>query len=317
MHELRQAVAGMLGALLSAMIVLGSITLALAEGGIPRAQAPAPPTATNPPTLPTPRPGEPTFTPTPVPPPTATPTSAFTAFGAARAACPPPPGWTVIKVGLGETLADIAAQYNTTVEILRQGNCLISDQLPPDVDLSVPPILPTSTNTPTSTSTAAQSKPPTKAPAACVKNIPSSWVRYVIRSGDTLSSIARAANTTWQDLFRRNCLTSTTIRTGQVIYVPWIPAPTPTLPPTYTHTPPPTDMVRPSPTPTAAVTVTPTVTATATETFTPAPPPTATHTPTATPLPPTNIPQPTNTPIPTDTPTPGPPDEGYLFIIPL
>lgn len=312
MHELRQAAAGMLGAMLSAIIVLGSITLALAEGGIPRAQAPAPATATNPPALPTPRPGQPTFTPSPVPPPSPTPTSAFTAFGAARAACPIPPGWMVIQVGPGETLEDIAARFNTSLEALRQGNCLSFDQLPPNVDLAVP-ASPTSTHT--ATATAAQSKPPTKTLVACVKNIPSSWVRYVIRSGDTLSSIARATNTTWQDLYWRNCLTSTTIRTGQVIYVPWVPAPTPTLPPTFTHTPPPTDVVRPSATPTPPNPATPTNTPPATETFTPAPSPTATHTPTATPPPPTDTPQPTHTPLPTDTPTPGPPDETSLLVL--
>lgn len=60
---------------------------------------------------------------------------------------------------------------------------------------------------------------PTIDPNAC--NTPDSWLRYTIKSGDTLFQIAQLASSTVQDLVDGNCLASANqINVGQVIYLP-------------------------------------------------------------------------------------------------
>jgi hypothetical protein len=115
---------------------------------------------------------------------------------------------------------------------------------------------------------------------------PGSWVRaHVVQRGDTLFRIATSYGVTYPQLQRANCMgSSTTIYTGQRLWVPNIPprtvppSATTTIPDFPTHTPPP------------AVTTEP---------------------PTDTSVPPTTPPAPATTqppPPPTDTPiTPPPP----------
>jgi len=50
--------------------------------------------------------------------------------------------------------------------------------------------------------------------------IPSGWQAYVIQRGDTLSRIARAYGTSYPTLMQANCLSSTVIYPGWIIYVP-------------------------------------------------------------------------------------------------
>lgn len=116
---------------------------------------------------------------------------------------------------------------------------------------------------------------PTPAPTAtpttarhCQRIQAPNWVAYVVKSGDTLSSIAARAQTSVNELRRVNCLTDGVLRAGTTIFAPNTilgalpPAPPPavataiaTLPPSPTATlPAPT--VTPSP-PTSAPTITP------------------------------------------------------------
>jgi len=59
---------------------------------------------------------------------------------------------------------------------------------------------------------------------------PATWVRnYIVQPGDTLFRIALSYNITYPQLQRGNCMgSSTTIYTGQRLWVPNIPARTPT-----------------------------------------------------------------------------------------
>ena len=87
---------GVLAAIVSAMIVFGSLALSMAEGNVPIAFLPSEtPTSTLP--IPTQKPGEPTYTPTPTPVSTSTPTM-ITPSGL----CQTPPGWMQVTVEIGE-----------------------------------------------------------------------------------------------------------------------------------------------------------------------------------------------------------------------
>jgi len=314
MRHLSQVLLGVFAAILSSLLVFGSLAMSLAEGGIQVAFLPTlVPTPTQP--LPTPRPGEPTYTPSPTASPTATPTSA-----APTSQCAFPTGWVEINVGWGDTWESIAQQYQVAADDLRKGNCMPADWLEVGLVIRVPLTQPSATLTEMPSSTPTIPPPsfpnPTKfvVPVQCSR--PIAWVIYVVRHGDTLSQLGRTFGIPWQELMRRNCLPSTTIRTGQRIYVPYLPTRTPYpyptatfLPPVYTPTflprsttaVPPTSTLIPLPTTAVPPTSTPVPlpTTVVPPTSTPIPLPTTAVPPTSTPIPlPTTAVPPTNTPIP-------------------
>ena len=296
MSDLRQALLGILVALISSGIVLGSIALALTEGRQPLALAPSPTRTMNPLLLTpvdTPAPGEPTFTSSPTSPPPSTATLQATPR------CQPPAGWRQVDILPGDTLEALAIAFAIHVDELRENNCLTNDQLQPGTFIYAPAQTPTLTFTVTPTVTPeqreSQQPQPKKQAASC--GPPSWWVVYYVRRGDTLSRLAALTGATVSQLQKANCLgRSTTIRVGQRLYVPHLPpvqAPTRTptrRPPTATPTrwtPPPAFTNTPLPTQPPIITLVPTATS--------QPPPTNPPIPTATALPPTEVP--TNTPV--------------------
>lgn len=267
---LRLLLNGFLAGIASLAVVVGALSLSTAEGGLiaahtatlsathgPTASATATSTttviATDTAT------GTGTATPTATDTPTVSPTP--------PANCPPPTGWVPIIIQAGQTLEGLATQYNTTVQILMQANCLTSTAPPaPGSVLYVPPA-------PT----------PTRIPCGA----PGGWVIYVVQPGDTLYRIATLYRTTVAELMAANCLRNTMIYSGQQLYVPNVPTSTPSFA---------------TATPTSSGTVdtpTPTDTGGPADTDTPTPLPTDTPVPTDTPTP-----LPTDTPVPTATPTP-------------
>ncbi|HSF81342.1 MAG TPA: LysM domain-containing protein, partial [Anaerolineales bacterium] len=205
MNPLRQALLGVLAAILSSAILIGSILLALTESGRQLARA-VPPTPQPP--VSTPRPGEPTYTASPTAEPSATPTLQ------AALECPPPPGWVQTEVLPSENMASIAQFYGISEQELRQNNCdYVGSTFPSPVILNVP----ANTVTPTSTATATSTVEPTRprrpaatsaaAPRACGEP-PGSWVDYIVQRGDTLYRIATSHGTTVPVLKYYNCLTS-------------------------------------------------------------------------------------------------------------
>ena len=298
MSTRREILTGFLAALISILVLGGSLVAANAEGRASIAQILSPtPSLTSVPTqiiLVTPRPGEPTYTPSPTPQPSNT--------APAAAACPPPAGWSAIYVQAGDTIESLAQFYGTTSQALKQANCLVGNTLIPGTLIYVP-----------------GPPPPTEIPCGP----PPGWVYYIVKPGDTLYSLSRAYGVSVSDLQVANCMgSSTNLPVGKKLYVPnvvpvFTPSATPL--PTKTQTPQPSatptiippsltpslTVVAPTNTPTATpVTLTatpsdtPTVTATLpsptpTATFTP-PPPTATATEWPTPTtPPTMTPYPT------------------------
>jgi LysM repeat protein len=189
--------------------------------------------------------------------------------------CPLPEGWLTITVKDGDTLESLAETYGIAPRKLMQANCLVNRNLISGTVFFVPAPTQTQQVPPTATSQ----------PVTC-GNPPAGWVLYTVQPGDTLYQIGLARGVTVQQLQSANCLASTTIRTGQTLYVPNVP--TITVWPARTATP--TEEIEPAPTFSPEPTNTPL--------------PTETPQPTATPTT-----QPTDTAIPTDTPTVAPPTE--------
>jgi len=273
----RELITGLLAALVTILVIGGSLVISFAENPQEIAQLPtSTPTATNTssPTVipPTPKPGEPTLTPssTPLPPsPTAT---------SETASCQFPTGWIAITINQGDTLESLARTYQTTTEALMEGNCLLIEGVSAGSQLYVPK--PVESLTPTSTSTP-------RPTATLCPGPPSEWVQYTIQSGDTLYSLSQAYGVTIAEIQAANCMGySTIIRVGEKIWVPNIPTKTPqiTSTPTPSYTPSPTISPTRSNTATATPTDTPTgsPTSTATNTATPTATPTATATSTPT-----------------------------------
>lgn len=286
-NPVRQVALGILAAITSIVVVLGSLLLAFAEGGEGEAFVRTPKMTSTSTELPvrtpltTLRPDQQStlqvYTATLVASPTET------------SACPMPAGWLAVTVQPGETLESLAQTYGISLQRLMEANCLLTNRIQAGILIYVP-APPAATPTPTEALT------PTETAVPC--GAPSDWVSYRVKSGDTLYSLATATGTTVPALQFANCMgASTRLLAGQIIYLPKLPptatpqataslTATPTLPTpisitftpstTSTSTPP----SSPTSTPTATPTTTPSATATSTATLLPTPSPTETSSPT-------------------------------------
>ena len=332
MKELRQVMTGVLAALFSAGLLIGSLALAMLEGKTQIARLPS--------STPTPRPSA---MPSSTLPPDVTrpPETAVTPL--AESATPlveeatfpplcdaPPADWVQYVIQPGDDVQSLALVYGVSADTLRTVNCLMSDSLDRLVGafLYVPPQIPTVN-------------------AGCT--YPPTWIPYVIRPGDTLSALSLAFGVSVDALKSGNCLTSVKIYSGAILYVPNVrpatpiptrtPRPTPTRLPTLTPTDsatltsePPTATPSQEPasatstvppaslspsatrapatlTPEATIpssaTVEPSPTATLTQENTPSPTPSTTLTPSpSAPPPPSDTLPPSETPSATDAPPP-------------
>lgn len=277
MQNLRQLGGGVIIAIFSVILVVGGIFLSLAET-LPPAATPTLIPPTLPLSLPSPTATIETASPSPTPtasPATETPTQVASLFPTTisllPASCTPPSGWIRVITSAGDTIYALAERYKTSAESLSTANCLLSADVPAGFALYVPPV------------------PTVAVIIAC--GPPRGWARnHVVHPGDNLYRIALSYGTTVSQLQRANCMGgSTTIYSGQRLWVPNIPTRTPgiTVIPEF-----------PTATPTATQTeiiVPPTDTPTSIPTPTPTEPPTAT---------PTEISLPTATPTPTTPPSP-------------
>jgi LysM repeat protein len=225
-----------------------------------------------------------------------------------------PADWVLTAINPGETLFDLSLRYNVSAEKIRLANCL-----EPGSPLNLTALyLPNPAAPPAPT-------PPCGPPA--------NWRQYTVQRGETMFRLALRSGTTIAAILNANCLSSTNLQAGQVIFLP----PMGAVPPTAVATATPsstatatttatatatstatgTATIPPLPTTTATATSTATGTATSTPTASPtgsATPtasvtattsPTATNTPSATPtIAPTDTATPTATAVPTDTATP-------------
>ena len=215
MQAWRQLGVGVIIAIVSVVLVIGGIFIALAEN-LPARATPTQIPPTFPQSFPTPTPtiitALPSETPTETVLPSATASSLPTAVLATPTLCTPPSGWIRVTTASGDTVYSLAQRYKTSAESLSAANCLSAVEVPAGFALYVPPV-------------------PTVTVIPC--GPPAGWVRnYIVQPGDTLFRIALSYNITYPQLQRANCMgSSTTIYTGQRLWVPNIPprTPVPTL----------------------------------------------------------------------------------------
>lgn len=209
MRVLREMGGGLIIAVVSLILVIGGISLSLAENRPPEQPTPTP----LPPVFATSI-ELPTLTPLPVSTNTLefpTPLVAVTLEASptqAATVCTPPAGWVAIVVSANDTLYALAERYKTTTDILNASNCLNNTQPAVGSLLYVPPV-------------------PTVTVIPC--GPPAGWIRaYTVRPGDNLFRISLLYRTTVPQLQRANCMgSSTTIFVGQSLWVPNVPTSTP------------------------------------------------------------------------------------------
>jgi len=282
MQILRQAGGSLLLAIFSVVLVMGGISLALAEVYVPDNPTP---TAT---------PEQILVISSPTVQQTAfivdTPTSSPTATIPPPTSCPPPTGWIPITVQSSDTLAILAARYNVSADLISAANCLFSTDLRTGTILYVPPI-PTPTDIPCGP--------------------PAGWVSYVVQRGDTMYSLSHAYGVSIPQLQFANCIPAFqyNLSVGQILRVPNVPV-TRTPFPTATATLTPVSIIFPTVTKPVTATSTATIIPTGTTPSTPTATPTATTPPTST----ATVASPTTSPtstatitaFPTSTWTPNP-----------
>jgi len=256
MQALRQLGGGVFIALVSIILVVGGISLALAESE----SLPPPETPTQiPPTLQLFFPTS-TLAPasTQIETPTQTPTMLPSPTLFIPTSCTSPSGWVQIIVNLNDTIYNLAQRYKTSEDALKNANCLTSLDLQAGNVLYVPPV-------------------PTVFVIPC--SPPVGWVKtHIVQAGDNLFRIALSYGITYPQLQSGNCMgTSTTIYTGQRLWVPNRPTLTPvpgvTIIPNF-----PTSTASQTPTNTTVPTSTLPPTLTSTFITTSSPVPTATQT---------------------------------------
>ena len=106
-----------------------------------------------------------------------------------------PEDYLIYKVKKGDSLWNIAKEYNITVDTLKKINNLSSDKLIINQQLFIP-----------------------KSDNSSVKN--TGEINYVVQKGDNLWTIANKYDTTIDDIKKLNNLKSNTLQIGQVLKIP-------------------------------------------------------------------------------------------------
>ena len=115
-----------------------------------------------------------------------------------------PAGWVPYTVQPGDTLFRLASLAGVSQDEVMQVNCLASRELIAGQSLYLPPL-------------------PKPTPTPCVPSPLAGWVPYTVRSGDTLFGLAVTRGTTTEEVMRANCLTSSSIIEGDLLYLPPLP----------------------------------------------------------------------------------------------
>ena len=241
-------VRGVLVALISVGLVLGSLVISLAEGDATQSWTFFPAPEISPTSGQTSQTVEDTSTPSNVGGEIPNPAPILTLEPSPNpqpTTCSPPSGWIRITVQAGDTLESLAQTFHSTPDLLTKENCLPSSLILPGDILYVPEI----------------SYPTTPAPQC---SPPPGWILYTVQDNDNLYRLSIAFSTTVWELQSANCLgNSTYIQTHQRIFVPnvptltTLPTETETLTPTFTPTPTFTDTQTPSPIPPTETPITP------------------------------------------------------------
>lgn len=159
--------------------------------------------------------------------------------------CGPPSTWRIVYVQRGDTLYSLAQRYGTTVEAVRQANCMVDDRIYAGQPLYLPPVAvapPTFTRTPSPTFTPTETATPTPTltPTPTVTETPTPTVT------ETPTVTATPTITPTEEPITPTPTVSET--PSPTLTETPTPTPTPTLPPP-SETPLPTLTPTPTPTP--------------------------------------------------------------------
>lgn len=234
MREARNLFVALAAGLVSAIVILGSMMLMMAEGGFHLVRSVS---AT---------PGLRLTAGASVQPAESVARQAETDMLSASAtdSCPPKNDqWQKYTLQIGDTWDELAQKFNISIEELETENCDPGEILIAGYDINLPvspyTLTPSPTPSPSATLTPSPtftptSNPPTNPPAdrssGCTPIRPGGWIAYVVRPGDNLFRIAYTRYINYTELIRVNCLTSEYVYTGQHLYVPAIATRTPDLP---------------------------------------------------------------------------------------
>jgi LysM repeat protein len=124
--------------------------------------------------------------------------------------CIPPVGYIAIKFQLGDTLSSLAEKYSISENAILKASCIDSagfnsTSLRVGSVVYVPQIHPTSE-------------------VGNCSNAPYGWRTYSVKYGQTLFELSLVTNVTVSELQEANCLgKSTDIKAGQMLHLPFIP----------------------------------------------------------------------------------------------
>ncbi|HEX7555993.1 MAG TPA: LysM peptidoglycan-binding domain-containing protein [Leptolinea sp.] len=139
--------------------------------------------------------------------------------------CPQPEGWLPYVIQSGDSLELLAGERLTDLNSVMNGNCLTRPGALPGSTIYLPPppptLTPTITTTPTITLTATATLRPCE--------YPEGWVRYSLKSGDTIFKLGVRYRVSEADLITGNCLSfGTALHAGDILLVPVLPTVTAT-----------------------------------------------------------------------------------------
>ncbi len=109
-----------------------------------------------------------------------------------------PAGWLLYTVRAEDTATLLASATQADVNAILAANCLTGDALTAGMQILLP------------------SEPV----AALQCGPPQTWVRYQVRAGDTIGSLAVSRGTTIADILNANCRDSVALTAGQMIFLP-------------------------------------------------------------------------------------------------
>ncbi len=140
-----------------------------------------------------------------------------------------------VVMGLGIALVSIIITLGGLAITMAEGNMTAPTQAPTQAPSPTnTPVIILVTNTPLPAATATPTVllattslvfPPSATP--CIP--PGGWSSYIVQGNDTLDGLAKHYKVSPEALIQSNCLVSAVLQPGQILYVPTLPTPTPTL----------------------------------------------------------------------------------------
>ncbi len=128
-------------------------------------------------------------------------------------------GWADERytVKAGDSLYTISKSFGVSIEALKTANAMEGDSIRPKQTLSIPS---TKTKKVLHAAGKPSSSPSKKHPVAAVKRDPEEMDSYVVKKGDTLSTISKKVGLSVEEIRNANSLRTSALKIGQVLSFP-------------------------------------------------------------------------------------------------